>query len=152
MDLDYEDFSNGGMTLHNPAAGGRPRLPFRIYKLTEEFRQKQMLKPQRDTRNPRGTAVGRWEVQGGTCVEMRGIRSWFGQCGCGCWIYSERDVSTPEFRGRNNSGPKGRWPKYCAGCRERRQQERADEARRGMARIRRDPHSRKREFEFRERF
>ncbi|KUI26553.1 hypothetical protein AU196_02775 [Mycobacterium sp. IS-1742] len=110
------------MTLHNPAAGWT-RLPYHMYKLTSEFRQKQLWKPQFDTRNPNGTTVKRWEVQGGTCVEMRGTRSWFGQCKCGCWIYSERDVSTPEFRGRGNRGPKGPWPKYCAGCRERRRQE-----------------------------
>lgn len=144
--FDYEDFASGGMSFVNPST----RLPYKLYKQTREFRQKQMWKPQQDTRNPSGTTVKRWEAYGGTFVEMRGTRSWFGQCGCGCWIYSARDASTPEFRGRGNTGPKGRPPKYCTGCRNRRSQERADEARRGMARLRRDPNSRKRDFEFRE--
>ena len=148
MALDYDDFAYGGMSIRNSST----LLPYRLYKLTKEFEQKQLYKPQSDTRNPDGTTVKRWEVQGGTCVEMRGTRSWFGQCDCGCWIYSQRDVSTSEFRGRGNSGPKGRWPKYCAGCRERLRQARADKARREMARLRRDPSSRKRDFEFRERF
>jgi hypothetical protein len=147
MNLDYDDFTEGGGSMSIRSYS--KRLPYSMYKLTEEFRQKQMLKPQQDTRNPNGTAVKRWEVYGGTCVEMRGTRSWFGQCGCGCWIYSERDVSTPEFRGRGNVGPKGRPPKYCAGCRERRQQEQAADARRAMARLRRDPSSRKRDFKHR---
>ena len=150
MTFDYEDFIEGGGSMS--VRRHSKRLPYRLYKQTPEFRQKQMHKPQLDTRNPNGTTVKRWEAHGGTWVEMRGTRSWFGQCPCGCWIYTVRDVSTPEFRGRGNAGPKGRPPKYCTGCRERRQQERADEARRGMARLRRDPRSRKRVFEFRERF
>jgi hypothetical protein len=147
MDLDYDDFADGGgsMSIRRYST----RLPLSMYKLTEEFQQKQMWKPQIDTRNPSGTTVKRWEVYGGRCIEMRGTRSWFGQCGCGCWIYSARDVSTPEFRGRGNSGPKGRWPKYCVGCRERRQQEQAADSRRAMARLRRDPSSRKRDFKHR---
>lgn len=138
MPLDREDFANGGMTLHNPGMNPWDRrwLPFSLYKLTPEYEQNQMLKPQHDTRDPDGIAVKRWEVQGGTCVEMRGTRSWFGQCVCGCWIYSARDVSTYEFRGRKNTGPKGKWPKYCTGCRERRDQERADQSRRAMSKLR----------------
>jgi hypothetical protein len=145
MDLDYGDFIDGGgsMSIRRYST----RLPFSSYKLTKEYRQKQMHKPQADTRNPNGTAAKRWEVQGGTCVEMRGTRSWFSQCGCGCWIYSERDVSGPEFRGRGNTGPKGSWPKYCAGCSERRRQERKEQSRLGMARLRAG--ERKRDFELR---
>lgn len=120
MNLDYDDWSHGGGHVHFVPGGS---MPFSMYKLSPEFREKQMYKPQYDTRNPSGTTVKRWEVQGGTCVEMRGTRSWFGQCDCGCWIYSERDVSTPEFRGRGNSGPKGRWPEFCDGCRQRRREE-----------------------------
>lgn len=150
MNLDYDDFIEGGgsMSIRRRSTW----LPYHMYKHTPEFRQKQMWKPQLDTRNPSGTTVKRWHVQGGTCVETRGTRSWFGQCECGCWIYSQRDASGPEFRGRGNPGPRGRWPKYCTRCRERRQQEQADKARREVARLRRDPYSRKRDFEFRERF
>lgn len=137
--FDYEDFESGGMTLHNPT-GKSPLLPFNLYKLTPEFRQNQAPKPQLDSRNPHGTTAKRWDVQGGTCVEMRGTRSWFGQCVCGCWIYAERDASAPEFRGAGNRGPRGRWPKYCSGCRDRvaanRKQKHDDEARGRMRRKR----------------
>lgn len=120
MSLDYDDFVvGGGMMSLIPENN---HIPFRWYKHTAEFKQKQMYKSQLDSRNPSGTTVKRWQFQGGTCVEMRGTRSWFGQCPCGCWIYTRRDVSSPEFRG-GDSGPKGRMPKYCTGCRVRRREE-----------------------------
>ncbi len=146
LDSTTSDVLKNGLTIINPPT----RLPYRRYKRTAEFEQKQMWKPQLDTRNPGGTAVKRWSAYGWNFFEMRGVRTGYGQCvRCGCWISVHRDVSGPEFRGRGNVGPHGRPPKYCTGCRERVQAERAEQARRRMAQLRRDPSTRKRDFEFR---
>lgn len=158
MSLDYEDFASGGMSIINPSL----RLPYSAYKRTAQFKREQMWKPQVDSRNPKGTQHRYWDLRdmddnltGNHVHEVRGQRIYRGQCkACGDVVLTVRDVSGPECRGRGNPCKRGRWPTYCTGaaCQARRQQARADQSRKGMAQLRRDPSSRKRDYEFRERF
>lgn len=155
MNLDYEDFADGGGSMSIRRAS--TRLPFWVYKRTEEFEQKQLAKPQADSRNPNGTEHRYWELEdkdenltGNHVHEVSGRRIYRGNCDrCHDVVLVMRDVSGPEFRGRGNRGWRGRYPKYCTGCQDQRAQERREEARQGMARLRRDPSSRRRDFECR---
>ena len=129
MDLDYEDFTDGGgsMSIRRYST----KLPFWAYKHTDEFQRNQQAKPQADSRNPNGSEHRYWELRdkddnltGNHVHEVRGRRLYRGECAdCSDVMIEVRDVSGAEFRGTGNPGMRGRWPKFCDGCRERRREE-----------------------------
>lgn len=145
MNLDYEDFEDGGMS-YVPMSSW---LPYQLYKLTPEFAAKQAPKPTYPSRDPDRSELRYWETTHGHVNEVSGRRIYRGDCvRCHGIVLVSRDVSGPEFRGKH-PGRRGRWPMYCTNCQELRWSERRDQAREGMARLRRDPSSRTVEFEYR---
>jgi hypothetical protein len=131
MNLDYEDYESGGMTLHNPAAGRRPMVPYWAYKHSEEFKAKQAPKPMYASRDTTKSELRFWEVEDGRghVHEVAGQKMYLGRCGdCDDVVLKTVDVSGPEFRGHSR-GWRGKWPRYCEGCRDRRCQESVDRRR-----------------------
>lgn len=129
MDFDYDDFVEGGgsMSIRRHST----LLPFWVYKHTDEFKRNQVAKAQADSRNPNGSEHRYWELEdkdgnitGNHVHESRGRRLYRGQCAeCADVVIAVRDVSGAEFRGKGNPGMRGRWPKFCDGCRGRRREE-----------------------------
>jgi hypothetical protein len=134
MNLDYEDFESGGMTLHNPSPFRRAFLPYTLYKRTPEFTARQAPKPMYPSRDPAKSELRVWETEHGHVNEVRGTRLYIGSCvDCDGLVMVSRDVSGPEFRGRGNRGWRGSWPSLCDDCRESRKR-RSLESRRAAKR------------------
>lgn len=128
VNFDFEDWSHGDGHMHFVPTGP---VPFSWYKHTPEFKRNQQAKPLVDSRNPNGTEHRYWELKdkdgnltGNHVHEARGRRLYRGRCAeCADVVIEIRDVSGAEFRGRGNPGWRGRYPKYCDGCAERRREE-----------------------------
>lgn len=76
-----------------------------------------------------------WSSKYGCVVQFWGMRVYYGRCSdCSGLVTARRRITDPRYRrGETNIG---RWPKYCAPCRDRRDQEHNDRARVRMRQLR----------------
>lgn len=80
-----------------------------------------------------------WTTKYGCVIQFWGMRVYYGRCrDCSELVTKRRDISRPH-QNKYKSGPTqlGRWPILCDRCRSAKEEAKADNARRRMARLRR---------------